>query len=187
MAEWFYSKLGSQPNPGSCSRILSQPVEWLLLQTAFIYSLNICMLWNASFRTKKHKGKTVASKGLFANWSTGGKDIRLCSGFLSLCCGARSSWGHSWRSSCYLSFKSSFPLNSLAAFHKMPWSICFPWKSYNNLFPKIHPSRSSQLSSPQPHTRNSQPSLALVFWALFLIPIPSHPMILILVCTTWSC
>ena len=84
----------------------------------------------------------VVSKELFANWelmqSTGGRGIRLCSGFLSLCCGTRSSWSHSW-SSCYLSCKNSLPPKLTKFVLSIKCQLfCFPWKSCNNLFHQIH-------------------------------------------------
>lgn len=96
------------------------------------------MLWNVSWDWEA-QSKAVVSKELFANWeliqSTGGKRIWLCSGFLSLCCDARSSW-----SSCYLSFKKSIPpkLTKFVLCKKYQL-LCFPWKWNNNLFHQIHP------------------------------------------------
>lgn len=192
MAEWFHCKSGSQPTPGSSSWILSQRVEWLLLQTAFIYSRNICMLWNVSFGTKKHKAETVASKRLFADWELNAvrrweRHKALLWLPTSLCCGARSSWRHIC-SPCHLSFKNSFPLNSawLVLFIQRHSQFASHERALITYSPKSTWLGLAALLILAPHSKHPpEPGLyvlASLLDPLFLLTV----MVLIFACSVWS-
>lgn len=145
------------------------------------------MLWNVSFGTKKHKAEPVASKRLFADWELNAVHRwERHKALLGLPRSLYVSWG---KEPLRPQLESLTPFLEeffcpqpclVSAFYTMPQSICFPWKSSNNLLGL------AALLILAPHGKHlPEPGLCVLVCLLdplFLLTV----MMLIFVCSVWS-